>query len=90
MKRRFGKRKAEESQALIEQLPVTILPVDNALVKKAAEIKADHPVSYADAFCIATARRSEAKILTNDPEFKSIKHLVTVIWLSGDQVKPTH
>ena len=84
IKRRYGKRKAEESIALFEQLPITILPVDNALVKEAAEIKADHPVSYADAFCIATAQRSKAKILTNDPEFKSVKHLVTVIGLAAE------
>jgi ribonuclease VapC len=82
VKRRLGKRKAEESQALLEQLPINILAVDNALVKEAAEIKADHPVSYADAFCIATAQRSKGKILTNDPEFKSVEHLVTVIWLA--------
>jgi hypothetical protein len=30
----------------IEQLPITIPPVDNALVKGAAEIKAYHAVSY--------------------------------------------
>ena len=85
VKRRVGKRKAEESIALLEQLPVTITPVDDALVKEAAEIKADYPVSYADAFCIATARRSKSEILTNDPEFKTVEHLVNVIWLVEGQ-----
>ncbi len=42
VKRRVGKRKAEESIALLEQLPVTITPVDDELVKEAAEIKADY------------------------------------------------
>ena len=90
VKRRVGKRKAEESLALLEQLPVTITPVDDALVKEAAEIKADYPVSYADAFCIATARRSKSEILTNDPEFKAVEHLVAVIWLVEDQTHSGH
>jgi predicted nucleic acid-binding protein len=82
IKRKVGKRKAEEALALLEQLPVTILSVDEKLVKEAAEIKSDYAVSYADAFCIATAQRSNGQIFTNDPEFKLVKHLVTVIWLT--------
>ena len=82
IKRRIGKNKTEEALALLAQLPVTILPVDNDLVKEAAEIKSDYTVSYADAFCIATALRSNGQILTNDPEFKSVQHLVPIIWLS--------
>ncbi|MBW1800132.1 MAG: type II toxin-antitoxin system VapC family toxin [Deltaproteobacteria bacterium] len=58
VKSRVGKDKAEEALALLEQSPVKILPVDNDLVKEAAEIKSDHPVSYADAFCIALAQRT--------------------------------
>ena len=85
VRKRVGKHKAEETLALLEQLPVAILSVDDQLVKEAAEIKADYPVSYADAFCIATAQRSKAEILTNDPEFKSVQHLVTVKWLAGGQ-----
>ncbi len=82
VKRRVGKNKAEEALALLEQLPITILPADNELVKEAAEVKADYPVSYAGAFCVALAQRSNSQILTDDPEFKSVQHLVTVTWLS--------
>ena len=81
-KRRVGKRKAEESLGLLSQLPVKIISVDDDLVKEAAEIKSDYSVSYADAFCIATAQRSNGQILTNDPEFKSVQHLVQVLWLT--------
>ncbi len=83
LKRRVGKDKAEEALALLEQLPITIITVDNELVKEAAEIKSDYPVSYADAFCIALAQRSNCQIHTNDPEFKSVEHLVTVTWLEN-------
>ena len=82
VKRRIGKDKTEEVLALLEQLPISIHPVDNDLVKAAAELKSDHPVSYADAFCIALAQRANCKILTNDPEHKSVQHLVMVTWLT--------
>ena len=88
VKRRVGKDKANEALALLEQLPVSIQSVDNDLVKEAADIKADFAVSYADAFCIATARRSEAEILTNDPEFRSVQHLVKVKWTVGGRSQP--
>jgi len=81
IKRHVGKWKAEEALGLLSQLPIKILSVDDDLVKEAAEIKSDYPISYADAFCIATAKRSKGKIFTNDPEFKSVQHLVSVIWL---------
>ena len=83
VKRRVGKNQAEEALALLAQLPITIPPVDNELVKEAAEIKSDYPVSYADAFCIALAQRSDCQVLTNDSEFKSVQHLMTVAWLAN-------
>ena len=81
VRRRVGKQKAEEALALIEQLPIEVLAVDDRLVREAAEIKADHPVSYADAFCIATALRHGGRILTGDPEYLSVEALVPVEWL---------
>ena len=78
----MGKRKAEESLVLLKQLPVKVLSVDDILVKEAAEIKSEYPVSYADAFCIATAQRFNGQILTNDLEFKLVQHLVNIIWLT--------
>ncbi len=57
-----------------------VLP-DSDLIWKAAEIKARHPISYADCFAAATAIRFQASILTADPEFKKLGSLVTVEWL---------
>jgi predicted nucleic acid-binding protein len=81
VRRRFGKYKADETLALLEHLPIEILSVDDRLVKEAAEIKADYPIAYADAFCIATAKRHDAYVLTSDPEFKLVESLVPVTWL---------
>jgi uncharacterized protein len=81
VKRRVGKEKTEDAMAVLEQLPIEVLPVDDLLVREAAEIKADHPISYADAFCVALALRHRGRILTGDPEFRSIERLVPVQWL---------
>lgn len=82
VKRRVGKAKTREALTLLEQLPIELVQVDHDLVKEAAEIKSEYPISYADAFCVATALRLDAVILTNDPEFKPLQHIVKIIWLT--------
>lgn len=82
VKRRVGAAKAIEALHLLEQLPIELFPVDQSLVKAAAEIKSEHTVSYADAFCIATAQRINGTILTNDPEFRAVEHLIKIRWLT--------
>lgn len=62
-------------------LPIRPLPVDFDLIVEAAKIKASHPLSYADAFAVATAFRNDAAIITGDPEFKTVTKLVSIEWL---------
>jgi ribonuclease VapC len=47
----------------------------------AARLKARFPIAHADAFAAATAIRMNAVIVTGDPEFHRIEHLVTINWL---------
>lgn len=47
---------------------MTVVDPDWDLVSTAAAIKARGGISYADAFCIATARHLGAPLLTGDPE----------------------
>ena len=82
IRRRAGPAKATEALRLLEHLPIELFPVDQPLVREAAEIKSEHPVSYADAFCIATAQRFNAIVLTNDPEFRAVRHLIQIRWLT--------
>jgi predicted nucleic acid-binding protein len=63
-------------------LPIELVAVDLALVREAADIQSEHAVSYADAFGIATARRLSATVLTSDPKFRAVEHLITVRWLT--------
>jgi predicted nucleic acid-binding protein len=64
---------------LVERMrrSIEIEDPDWPLVRSAAEIKARGGLSYADAFCVATAQRHAAPLYTGDPE---------IIALDGDDV----
>jgi ribonuclease VapC len=80
-KREFGDQKKLEVLANIERLDLTVLPVPNSLIFQAAEYKAEYSISYADCFVLASALEHEATIVTGDPEFKKVEHLVDIIWV---------
>jgi predicted nucleic acid-binding protein len=80
-KRRFGDSKKLEVLARVHQLGLKVLPVPQNLVFKAAEIKAQYPISYADCFALACAMEHSARVVTGDPDFKKIAHLVSIDWI---------
>jgi predicted nucleic acid-binding protein len=82
VKRRVGAAKTTDALRLLEQLPIELYSIDQPLVRAAAEIKSEHTLSYADAFCVATAQRLDAIVLTNDPEFNSVESLIKIRWLT--------
>jgi len=69
---------AEEFLRRLETLPIQPISNSFAEVLEAARIKARFPISYADAFAVATAVRMDAVIVTGDPEFDAVSHLVTL------------
>jgi predicted nucleic acid-binding protein len=50
-------------------------------VIKAARIKAEYPLAFADCFAIETAIKEEASLVTGDPEFKKVQKFVEIDWL---------
>ena len=74
--------KAEEFLRHLETLPIRCLGNTFQQVLEAAKIKAQFPLSYADAFVVATAQRSQAIVVTGDPEFRAVSHLIQILWLS--------
>ena len=80
-KREFGDQKKLEVLANIERLNFTLLSVSNHLVFQAAEYKAQYNISYADCFTLASAIEHKASIVTGDPEFKKVEHLVEIVWV---------
>jgi len=85
IERRGGVAKAQDALALIRQLPIDVAPVDEQIVFAAAHIKANHPISYADAFVVAIAIQENASIVTADPEFQSVETLIHVEWLQNPE-----
>ena len=79
--RRGGVTKAQDTLALLRQLPIEILPADEQAVFSAAHIKANYALSYADAFVVTAAQKEGAIVLTSDPEFQAVRELITIEWL---------
>jgi ribonuclease VapC len=82
LERNNGLNKAHEALTIIQSLPIEVLPAENQLVFAAAHIKANYPVSYADAFAIASAQQMGGAVVTGDPEFSDVADLVRVEWLA--------
>lgn len=80
-RRRFGDQQKIAVLAHIHRLKFTILPVPNELIYEAAEFKAEYGISYADCFVLACAIRHAASIVTGDPEFSKVSHLVKIHWI---------
>lgn len=78
-------RQAGEESALatVDQVRglLEVIDPDWPLVSTAAAIKASGGLSYADAFCIATALRAEVPLWTGDPEIvgQASKHSCQVV-----------
>lgn len=81
IEREQGLAKTHETLAAIQRLPIEVLPVNNQTVLDAAHIKANHAVSYADAFAVVCAQRSSAIVLTGDREFETVEKMIHVEWL---------
>jgi len=81
-KKEFGDQKKLEVLANIERLNFTILPIPNDLIFQAAEYKAQYAISYADCFALGSAVEHKAILVTGDPEFKKVEHLVDIVWIS--------
>lgn len=64
-----------------EKYPVSFREVSRELIFAAARIKSRFPVSYADAFAIALSQQLAWPILTGDPEFHKVEHIVDIEWL---------
>jgi predicted nucleic acid-binding protein len=69
LSRRRGVKSAEYFlDTILAGLPVKIVPHDFNHVIAAARIKAQHPLSFADSFAVATAMSEGAAVMTGDPE----------------------
>ena len=82
MERRRGREATATLLAALEGLPLRVVDADSRAILGAAHIKAQYPISFADAFVVALALEEGAAVLTGDPEFRRVQHLVTMRWLT--------
>jgi uncharacterized protein len=73
---------ADERLRLFRRLPIEMVPVREPLVMEAGRIKAQHRISFADAFAVATARVENGTVITGDPEILALpRDIVRVVKL---------
>ncbi|MFM7676400.1 MAG: PIN domain-containing protein [Synechococcus sp.] len=70
-----GERAGRLAYEQVRALPIDWLECSEPLLVKAAQIKASHRLSLADAWIAATALECGATLLHKDPEFRSIEAL---------------
>jgi ribonuclease VapC len=83
--REQGENIANLAYARIRSFPVRYIDaIDDELLRKAATLKANYPISYADAFAAAMAMIHKSSLLTGDPEFKKLekKESISIEWLT--------
>ena len=66
---------------ILTSLPIEFQPADRRLAELAADFKARHKISLADAFAAALAKERKAELVTGDPEFKSLEKEIKINWL---------
>jgi ribonuclease VapC len=79
--RERGVDQAEAALGDLRALPITLYAATDERIVAAARLKAQHPVSYADAFAATLAQELNALLVTGDPEFKAVERQVGVMWL---------
>lgn len=76
-----GREKAQFMLSDLRSLPITFYEATEERIFAAAWLKAEYPISYADAFSASLAQELNAFLVTGDPEFKVIKEGLSLYWL---------
>ena len=81
MKRQRGDEGVATAKRFAATLPLDVVPADRDLAELAAEFKAAHKLSLADAFAAALTKQKKAELVTGDSEFKAVQRDIKIGWL---------
>ncbi|GAB4398732.1 MAG: hypothetical protein OHK0052_21930 [Anaerolineales bacterium] len=81
IEREQGQAQARKTLAYIQSLPIQLLEITPAAVLHAAHLKANHRITYANAFAATAAHQQHATLLTGNPEFNSLTDHIRIEWL---------
>ena len=79
--RNFDIKRAELFRETIARYPINIVEANKELTLQAANFKAFHRLSYADAFAAALAKNKKAILVTGDKEFKALAKEFDINWI---------
>jgi predicted nucleic acid-binding protein len=82
-----GRDAADELFRSLSLLPATRVDVDDTLIMIASELKAQHKISVADSWIIATAIARKATLVHKDPEFDVLSDRVNMKTLPYKKTK---
>jgi len=81
IRRKDGDAAWTEIARELRSVPIEFHPITRRLADLAAEFKARHSLSLADAFAAALAKELKTALVTGDPEFKPLAGEVKIQWL---------
>ena len=81
MKRQRGDEGVATAKRFAATLPLDVVTADRDLAELAAEFKAAHKLSLADAFAAALTKQKKAELVTGDSEFKAVQRDIKIGWL---------
>lgn len=84
IERRWGRAKVHQVLGLLEAVPIEWVAAGRELALRAAQITAQNPLAYADAFAAALALSVEGILITGDPEFGAVAGTVAIQWLPSE------
>ena len=74
--REQGQDLADLAYARIKAFPLRYIEsIDDEMLRTAGRLKANYPISYADAFAASLAIINHSSLLTGDPEFKKLEKM---------------
>ena len=75
--RQYGQKEAEAKKRILEKR-CFIVNLDPDIAVEAAKIKHDRKMALADSIVLATAIKSNTKVVTGDPDFEGSKEVIFI------------
>ncbi len=79
--RKHGQAAWQRESRYVDALPIQFHPLTRDLADLAADYKAKHVLSLADACAAALAKSRGCPVVTGDPEFKPLEREIEIHWL---------
>ncbi len=73
-----GEAGAQQAEAVLKELPIVVIGVDQDRASRAGGLKEKHGLGYADAFAAELATEHGAWLVTADPEFSRVGQTLSI------------